>query len=102
MTQPLVIERPEGTITVSAAALAQLVQAAAERVDGVRVRRRRRGLDVDLNDGGGRVHLALAVRRGEVLPVLARAVQEEVAAAVARACELELEAVDVSVEEVDG
>ena len=52
--------------------------AAAELVDGARVRRPRRGLDVIVTDGSARVELELAARYGAVLPELAREVQANV------------------------
>ncbi len=73
---------------------------AAERVEGARVRRPRRGLRVELDDGVARVALALAVGRGRVLPDVAREVQRRVAQALADALEARVEAVDVIVEEV--
>jgi uncharacterized alkaline shock family protein YloU len=82
-------------VTITDNALAQIVVAAAEQVDGVRVRRRK---GVDSQDG--RIVLSLAARYGTVLPETARDVQTHVADALATMCELEV-AVDVSVDEVD-
>jgi uncharacterized alkaline shock family protein YloU len=65
------------------------------------VRRPRRGLDVAVSAGRARIELELAAPLGAVLPELARAVQESVTAAVGSATGLEVEAVDVSVEELD-
>ena len=96
-----VVEEPQGTITVTPSALAGLVIRAAEAVDGAHVRRGRRRLDVDLSDGGARVRLELTARYGVVLPELARDVQERVADALATMCRVDVEAVDVSVEEVE-
>ena len=89
-----------GTISITSGALTQLVVRAAESVDGARVRRPRRGLRVELASGHARVALELAVPRGVVLPELARDVQERVAEALEAACEVEVDAVDVSIEEV--
>ena len=89
-----------GTISISSAALAQLVVRAAQRVDGARVRRPRRGLRIELSGGRARVALELAARRGAVLPEVAHAVQEHVASALETLCEVEVEAVDVAIEEV--
>jgi uncharacterized alkaline shock family protein YloU len=97
-----VIKNAGGTIRVEGDALARLVAAAAERVDGARVRRPRRGLDVAVADGRVRVELELAGRYGASLPALARGVQEQVAEAVGTATSLTVEAVDVSIEELDG
>jgi uncharacterized alkaline shock family protein YloU len=91
-----------GSITIEADALAGLVVAAAERVDGARVRRPRRGLDVEVDGGRARIELELAAPYGAVLPELALAVQTSVAGALRESAGLEVAAVDVSVEELDG
>lgn len=96
-----VIPSAAGSITIEADALAGLVIAAVERVDGARVRRPRRGLDVSVEGGTVRVELELACRFGLVLPELARAVQESVTTALRDATSLAVAAVDVSVEELD-
>jgi uncharacterized alkaline shock family protein YloU len=96
-----VITSAGGTIRVEGDALARLVAAAAERVDGARVRRPRRGLDVAVANGRVRVELELAGRYGTMLPALARRVQEEVAETLGAATSLTVEAVDVSIEELD-
>jgi uncharacterized alkaline shock family protein YloU len=96
-----VIKNSRGTIRVEGDALAALVVAAAERVEGVRVRRPRRGLDVVVAEGRIRVELELAGRYGASLPGLARDVQAGVATALRDATSLEVEAVDVSIEELD-
>lgn len=101
MTAELVIPGGDGTITVTPAALTQIVVAAVESVDGARVRRPRKGLDVAVEDGRARVELEVAARYGLVLPELARGVQERVAEAVGAMCGVEVERVDVSVEELD-
>jgi uncharacterized alkaline shock family protein YloU len=95
-----VLEEPRGTITVTPSALAGLVTRAAEAVEGAHVRRGRRRLDIAVSNGGARVRLELTARYGVVLPELARDVQERVADALATMCRVEVEAVDVSVEEV--
>ena len=66
------------------------------------MRRPRRGLDLQLEDGQARVELELAVRYGVVLPDLARDVQAQVADALATMVDLDVEAVDVSIEELEG
>jgi uncharacterized alkaline shock family protein YloU len=91
----------DGAITVSDAALTQIVVQAAEGVEGARVRRRRRRLELEIEDGEARVRLELAVAYGRVLPDVARSVQERVAGALERMCGLDVAAVDVSVEELD-
>jgi uncharacterized alkaline shock family protein YloU len=91
-----------GSIRVEADALSALVVAAAERVDGARVRRPRRGLDVSVGEGRAAVELELAARLGLPLPALGRAVQESVAAALRDGTGLEVAAVDIAIEELDG
>lgn len=95
------LERSEsGAIAIARSALARLIVRAAEEIDGVRVRRRRRGVAIELAGGHARVSVELSVRRGEVVRDLARAVQERVAAEVGRALDAKVDAVDVSVEGV--
>jgi len=96
-----VVEATQGTITITPSALAELVARAAETVDGAQVRRGRRRLDIDLSDGGARVRLELTARYGAVLPELAREVQQHVADALTSMCRVDVQAVDVSVEEVE-
>jgi uncharacterized alkaline shock family protein YloU len=96
----IVLDGERGSITLTPAALASLVVRAAAAVDGVEVRRGRRRLDVDVADGRARVRMELSARYGAVLPEVARCVQEHVAAALSSMCGVEVEAVDVSVEEV--
>ena len=97
-----VLEGPLGRIELPGSTLASLVAQAAERVDGARVRRPKRGLDLAVEGGRARVALELAARRGAALPDLARAVQASVAEALRRTAGLEVDAVDVSIEELDG
>jgi uncharacterized alkaline shock family protein YloU len=88
-------------IRVTESALTQIVVRSAEQVDGVRVRRPRRHLDVELGEGTARVALELAVAYGHVLPEVGRAVQERVADALGTMCEVNVTAVDVSIEELE-
>ena len=88
-------------VTVSDAALQQIVVHAAGSVDGARVRRPRRGLEIGVADGRARVELELTARYDTVLPELARAVQERVAEALRTMCGLEPAAVDVTIEELE-
>jgi uncharacterized alkaline shock family protein YloU len=92
---------PGGTITITPGALTQIVVRAAERVDGARVRRPRRGLEIELVDDHARVELELAARCGLALPYVAREVQERVSGALEAMCGLVVDAVDVSVEELE-
>jgi uncharacterized alkaline shock family protein YloU len=86
---------------VTDGALTQIVVRAVEGVAGARVRRPRRKVSVDVEDGHARVDLELAVAYGNVLPDVARSVQEEVSGALVRMCGLSVDAVDVSVEELE-
>ena len=94
------IRGPHGPIRIEGDALSALVIAAAELVEGARVRRPRRGLDVSVADGKANVELELAARYGTVLPALGREVQTNVAAALLGSAGLSA-AVDVSIEELD-
>ena len=102
MSDGYVLREDGGSIDVTAGALAQIIQRAAESVEGARVRRPRRGLDLRLEEGRVRVELELAARYGIVLPDLAREVQAHVAEALTTMVALEVEAVDVSIEELEG
>ena len=102
MSDGYVLQEDAGRIDVTGGALAQIVQRAAESVEGARVRRPRRGLDLRLEDGRARVELELAVRYGIVLPEAARDVQARVAEALEAMVDLDVEAVDVSIEELEG
>src|SRR5919199_1703308 len=62
MSDGYVLQEEGGSINVTSSALAQIVQRAAESVDGARVRRPRRGLDLRLDDGRAHVDLELAAR----------------------------------------
>jgi uncharacterized alkaline shock family protein YloU len=100
MSDQLVFAEPEGTITVPAATLAELVARAAERVDGVQVRRPRRSVDVEIAGDGATVSVRLTASYGAVLPELAESVQREIAAALDQMCGLSARSVDVTVEEL--
>jgi uncharacterized alkaline shock family protein YloU len=100
LTEPLVFRNTAGTVTVTAAALSRLVADAVAAVDGARLRRPRRGLEIRHADGQATVTLELSGRYGEPLPQLARAVQKRVAEALASTAGLEVEHVDVEIEEV--
>ncbi len=96
------IHAPAGTIRIDGDALSALVIAAAELVDGARVRRPRRGLDIVVTEGKVHVEVELAARYGTPLPGLGREVQVSVAGALHDSTGLTVEAVDVSIEELDG
>ena len=97
----LVVADGGGTVTITDAALGQIVLQAAEAVDGARVRKPKRHLEIAVADGRAHVELELAVAYGRVLPDVAREVQDRVADALQRMCALRVDAVDVSVEELD-
>jgi uncharacterized alkaline shock family protein YloU len=101
VTDTHVIHAPGGSITIVPAVLSQIVIGSAESVDGARVRRPRRGLDVQVEDDRARVSLELAVRAGAVIPDVAREVQGAVGSSLRAMCGLEPEAVDVAIEEID-
>jgi uncharacterized alkaline shock family protein YloU len=96
-----VLEAKHGTVTITPSALAELIVRAAELVDGAQVRRGRRRLDVDVSEGKARVRLELSARYGVILPELARDVQQRVSDALTTMCGVDVQAVDVSVEEVE-
>ena len=100
MTEPLVFGGPEGLITLTAAALTELVAGAARSVDGVRLRRPRRAVEVRHADGRASVSIELGATPAEPLPGLARAVQERVGEALAQVTGLEVERVDVEIAEI--
>jgi uncharacterized alkaline shock family protein YloU len=87
-------------VKVTDSALTQIVVRAAEQTEGVRVRRPRRHLDIEIADGTARVALELAITYGRVLPETARGVQERVAAALGTMCDVTVTGVDVSIEEL--
>ena len=95
------ISSPGGSIRIEGDALSGLVVTAAELVDGARVRRPRRGLDVTVKDGRAHVSVELTARYGVVLPELAVAVQAGVAEALRTATGLEVAAVDIAIEELE-
>ena len=70
---------------------------AAEQVEGVRIRKPRR--TVELADR--RLELGLAAAYGLVLPEVARDVQVRVEEAVERMCGIRLAGVDLTIEELD-
>ena len=72
-----------GAIRIEGDALAGLVVTAAELVDGARVRRPKRGLEIHVDEGRARVEVELAARYGLPLVELAEAVQRSVGARAA-------------------
>lgn len=97
----VLVEDGAGSVRVSEAALTEIVRRAVASVGGVRLRKGRRRLGVELGHGRARAELALAVEYGRVLPEVCAAVQERVADALARACDVEVESVDVTVQGLD-
>ena len=90
-----------GSVSLGEAALAQIVLQAVESVPGARLRKGRRRAPVELTAGHARAALDLAVAYGHVVPEVARDVQQRVAEALAGMCGVVVDAVDVSVEELD-
>lgn len=101
MSDGLTIPSDGGTISVTPAALSAVVVRAAESVDGVRVRRPKRGVEVEIAGESVRVELEVAARYGVVLPDAAQDAQERVSAALARMCGLATSTVDVNFEELE-
>ena len=97
----VLVEEKGGSVRVSEAALTEIVRRAVASVDGARLRKGRRRLGVEIEGGRARAELQLAVAYGRVLPDVSAAVQERVGDALARMCEVAVEAVDVTVEELD-
>jgi uncharacterized alkaline shock family protein YloU len=100
VTEPLVLPGDGGTITVAAAALDRVVVRAAESVEGARVRRPKRSVDVAHGAGRATISFELAVGHDLPVPELARDVQARVAEAVASTSGLEIESVHVTVAEI--
>jgi uncharacterized alkaline shock family protein YloU len=97
----ILAQEESGSVRVSEVALAEIVRRAVASVDGARLRKGRRRLGVELEGGRARAELQLAVAYGRVIPEVSAAVQERVADALARMCDVEVDAVDVTVEELD-
>jgi uncharacterized alkaline shock family protein YloU len=97
----VLVQEPRGAVRVSEAALTEIVRRAVASVEGARLRKGRRRLGVELEDGRARAELQLAVAYGRVLPEVSTAVQERVAEALSQMCDVEVEAVNVTVEELD-
>ena len=89
-----------GSVRVSEATLSEIVRRAVASVEGARLRKGRRRLGVELDGGRARAELQLVVAYGRVLPEVGTAVQERVADALERMCDVEVEAVHVTVEEL--
>jgi uncharacterized alkaline shock family protein YloU len=88
-------------VRVSEAALNEVVRRAVASVDGAQLRKGRRRLGVELEGGRARAELQLAVAYGHVLPEVSAAVQERVADVLARTFDVEVEAIDVTVEQLE-
>ena len=97
----ILVQESGGSVRVSEVALTEIVRRAVSKVEGARLRKGRRRLGVELEGGRARAELQLAVEYGRVLPEVSAAVQEQVADALARMCDVEVEAVDITVEELD-
>ena len=101
MSDALTIPSDSGTISVTAAALSSVDVRAAESVHGVRVRRPKRGVEVEIAGETARVELELAARYGVVLPDAAQNAQQRVSDALARMCGLATSTIDVNFEELE-
>ena len=97
----VVVQESGGSVRVSEAALTEIVRRAVASVDGAKLRKGRRRLGVELQDGRARAELQLSVAYGRVLPEVSAVVQERVADALVRMFEVEVEAVDVTVEQLE-
>jgi uncharacterized alkaline shock family protein YloU len=86
---------------VSEAALTEIVRRAVASVEGAQLRKGRRRLGVEFEAGHARAELQLAVAYGRVLPEVSAAVQERVAEALARMFDVTVDAVDVTVEQLE-
>ncbi|MES1246583.1 MAG: Asp23/Gls24 family envelope stress response protein [Actinomycetota bacterium] len=87
-------------IKITDSALTQIVVRAAESVDGVKVLRPRRHLDIDLAAGDARVQVDVKVAYGHVLPDAARDVQQRVADALRQMLGVQIRSIDGSIEDV--
>ena len=96
----MLVSESGGSVRVSEVALTEIVRRAVESVEGARLRKGRRRLGVELQDGHARAELQLAVAYGRVLPEVSAAVQERVADALTQMCDVQVDAVDVTVEEL--
>lgn len=96
----VLVKESGGSVRVSEAALAQIVGRAVSSVEGARLRKGRRRLGLELADGHARTAIEITVAYGLFLPDVARTVQERVADALGRMCDVSVDAVDVSVVEL--
>ena len=97
----ILVEGEGGSVRVSEVALTEIVRRAVASVDGAKLRKGRRRLGVELQDGRASADLRLAVEYGRVIPEVSAAVQERVADALTSMCDVEVEAVNVTVEELE-
>ena len=97
----VLVQESGGSVRVSEAALTEVVRRAVASVDGAQLRKGRRRLGVELKEGRARAELQLSVAYGRVLPDVSAAVQERVAETLTRTFEVEVEAVDVTVEQLE-
>ena len=97
----VLVQESGGSVRVSEVALTEIVRRAVSSVDGARLRKGRRRLGVEFEGSRARAELRLAVAYGKVLPEVAVAVQRQVADALARMFDVEVEQVDVTIEELE-
>ena len=76
------------------------IEILSELADGARVRRPRRGVDVEVAGDSATVTVRLAARYGAVLPQVAEEVQRHVATTLEQMCGIEVTSVDVAIEEL--
>jgi uncharacterized alkaline shock family protein YloU len=95
----LALDGPSGRIELTGAAVTSVVVRAAESVQGVRVRRPRRGLAVAIDGTGAEVAVGLTGPLEGVLPDVGEAVQQAIAAALGSMTGLTV-SVDVAFEEL--
>jgi uncharacterized alkaline shock family protein YloU len=91
----LVVTNANGTVTVPENVLVAIAVGAAERVEGIKVRRRR-AVDVENRV----VRLAVSAHRGEPLVELAERAQHEVAKTFKAVCGIETK-VDIAIGELE-
>jgi uncharacterized alkaline shock family protein YloU len=78
----LVTENRLGRIVLTGGALTAHAVRAAQTIHGVRVRRPRRGVGIEIEDGRVHVALRLAAAAGTALPAVGEAIQGAVAQAL--------------------
>jgi len=96
----LVTENSLGRVVLTGSALAAHAVEAAESVEGVRVRRPRRGVGIDVGDDRVHVALRLVAVAGSALPTVGEAIQRAVSEAMGRTTGRRV-TVDVAIEGIE-